>query len=81
MLHELGAYKPIDFLLSLYTKWCLLVTSHINLPDKRCLSHCMCLYHVMMTLQFLNDVANDANEHKYQNYVIIANLNSETMGN
>ena len=30
------------------------------LPDKRCLSHCMCLYQVMITLQFLNDVTNDA---------------------
>ena len=30
------------------------------LPDKRCLSHGMCLYQVMMTLHFLNDVANDA---------------------
>ena len=30
------------------------------LPDKRCLSHGMCFYQVMMTLHFLNDVANDA---------------------
>ena len=30
------------------------------LPDKRCLSHGMCLYQVMMTLYLLNDVANDA---------------------
>ena len=31
------------------------------LPDKCCLSHCMCLYQVMMTLHFLNDiVAYDA---------------------
>ena len=28
-------------------------------PDKRCLSHCMCLYQVIMTLYFLNDVVND----------------------
>ena len=28
--------------------------------DKRCLSHGMCLYQVMMTLHFLNDVVNDA---------------------
>ena len=33
---------------------------HDALPDKRCLSHRMCLYQVMMTLHFLNDVANDA---------------------
>ena len=32
-----------------------------TLPDKRCLSHGMCLYHAMiMTLHFLNDVTNDA---------------------
>ena len=30
------------------------------LPDKHCPSHGMCLYQVMMTLQFLNDIANDA---------------------
>ena len=30
------------------------------LPDKHCLSHGMCLYQVMMTLHFLNDVANEA---------------------
>ena len=37
-------------------------TIHINctLPDKRCLSHGMCLYQVMMTLHFLNNVVNDA---------------------
>ena len=43
----------------------LSVTSHINCIVarcliKRCLSHGMCLYQVMMTLYFLNDVANDA---------------------
>ena len=37
-----------------------------SLPDKRCLSPGMCLYryHVMMTLHFLNDVANDAESTK-----------------
>ena len=47
-------------------RMCILsVTSHINCfgarrPDKqRWLSHSMCLYQVMMTLLFLNDVAND----------------------
>ena len=30
------------------------------LPDKRCLSHGMCLYQVMMTLHFLDDVVDDA---------------------
>ena len=28
--------------------------------DKRCLSHGMCLYQVMMTMHFLNDIAKDA---------------------
>ena len=32
----------------------------LTVPDKRCLSRGMCLYPVMMTLHFLNDVANDA---------------------
>ena len=31
-----------------------------QLPYKHCLSHSMCLYQVMMTLQFLNDDTNDA---------------------
>ena len=30
------------------------------LSDKRYLSHGMCLYQVMMTLHFLNDIAYDA---------------------
>ena len=33
-----------------------------TLPDKRCLSHGICLYHVMMTLHFLNDVANESTQ-------------------
>ena len=48
------------------------------LPTKHGLSHGMCLYQVMMTLHFLNDVANDAEQIK--NYVIITSLRSETMG-
>ena len=50
------------------------------MSDKRCQSHCMCLYQVMMTLHFLNDVTNDAESAKNENYFIIASLNSETMG-
>ena len=51
------------------------------LPDKRCLSHGMCLYQVMMTLLFLNDVANDAESiQKMENYIIISSKKSETMG-
>ena len=41
----------------------------------RCLSHGMCLYQVMMTLRFMNNVANDA-DTKIENYVIIASLQS-----
>ena len=34
-----------------------------------------------MTLHFLNDIANDAKStQKVKNYVIVANLKSETMG-
>ena len=52
------------------------------LPDKCCLFHGMCLYQVMMTLHFLNDITNDAESiQKNENYVIIASLKSETMGN
>ena len=50
-------------------------------PDKRCLSHGMCLYRVMIMLQFLNDVANDA--ESTQNRKLRHNttsLKSETMG-
>ena len=39
----------------------LILTALLHVPDKRCLSHCMCLYiyQVMMTLHFLNDIAID----------------------
>ena len=51
------------------------------LPDKRCLSAGMCLYQVIMTLHFLNDVANDAEStQKLKNYVIIDSLKSESVG-
>ena len=30
------------------------------MPDKRYLPYVMCLYQVMMTVHFLNDIANDA---------------------
>ena len=51
------------------------------LPDKRGLSHRMCLYQVMMLLHFLKDIANDAEStQKIENYVIIAILKNETMG-
>ena len=33
-----------------------------TLPDESCLSHSMCLYQVMMTLKFLNDVIDVAND-------------------
>ena len=51
-----------------------------TLPDKRCLSHGMCLYQVKMTLHFLNDVTNDAESiQKIENYVIIASLERKTI--
>ena len=41
----------------------------------------MCLYQVMMTLHFLNDVANGAESiKKIENYVIIPSLKNETAG-
>ena len=54
--------------LVLYQKlqyWDLSVTSRINCIVARCLVNVVyltacCLYQVMMTLHFLNDVANDA---------------------
>ena len=39
---------------------------YCTLSDKRCLSHGMCLYQVMMTLHFLNDVAYDAKSTKLE---------------
>ena len=36
-----------------------------TLPDKRWLSHGMCLYQVMMTLHFLNDVATVGTQRAY----------------
>ena len=49
----------------------------ILLPDKHGLFHGMNLYQVMMTLHFLNEVANDA--ESTQKYVMIASLKSETV--
>ena len=50
------------------------------LPDKHYLYNGMCLYQVIMTLHFLNKVANDAESTNNENYVIITSLKSETMG-
>ena len=59
----------------------LILTAFCTLPDKRCLSHGMCLYQVMMMSHVLNDVANDAGStQKIDHYVIIASLKYETMG-
>ena len=42
----------------------------------------MCLYQVMLTLHFLNDVANDVEStQKSKKYIIIASLKSETTCN
>ena len=52
-----------------------------TLLDKRYLSHSMCLYQVIMTLHFLNDVANGAESTQTSKIMpLIANLKSETMG-
>ena len=49
------------------------------LHDHCCLSHGMCLYQVMMTLHFLNDITNDAKSiQKIDHYVIFASLKSES---
>ena len=41
----------------------------------------MCLYQVMITLHFLNDIANDIELNlKIQNYVTIPSLKRETKG-
>ena len=37
----------------------MMLTALFTAPDKRKLSQGMCLYSVMMTLHFMNDVAND----------------------
>ena len=57
----------------------LSVTSFINCIVAHCLINVVCLYQVMMTLHFLYDVANDT-ESTQKKYVIIASLDSETMG-
>ena len=53
------------FVATLLSYVVLSVTSHINCIVARCLINVVyltacCLYQVMMTLHFLNDVANDA---------------------
>ena len=70
---------------SIYKELLLSVTSHTNRivgswPDKRCLSHCMCLYQVIMTLHFLNDVVNDIESMRIPiiTSIIIAILKSES---
>ena len=44
------------------------------LPDKRCLSHGICLYQVMMTLYFLNDGIDTKIDHN----AILASVKSES---
>ena len=59
---------------SMYVNIDILATSHINCIVARFLINVG--YQVMMTLHFLNDVANT----KIENYVKIASSKSETMG-
>ena len=57
----------------------LILTAACTLPDNRCHSHGMCHYQVIMTLQFLNDVAKDTESiQKIDHYVIFASLKSES---
>ena len=52
-----------------------ILTAVLPVPDRRCLSHGMCLYQVMMALHFLSDVAIDAEiDTKIDRYVIFASL-------
>ena len=56
-----------------------LLTAALHDADKHCLSHGMCIYQVMMTLHFLNDVANDAEStQKIDLYVTFASLKSDS---
>ena len=50
------------------------------LPDKHFLSHRMCHYQFMMTLHFLNDVANDTESTQKQKIRRKRWMKSETMG-
>ena len=68
-LDILNTHENIVFCMYSYNKilvyFNLSVTSHINYIVARCLINVVyltacCLYQVMMTLHFLNDVANDA---------------------
>ena len=47
-----------------------------TLPDKRCLSHGICLYQVMVTFHFLNDAANEA---ALRHNMIFASCESEQL--
>ena len=49
-------YRFLNLLIISYRSYYCIVT---RWSDKRCLSHGMCLYQVIMTLHFLNDVVND----------------------
>ena len=58
----------------------LILTVLLYIAFKHGLSYGISLYQVMMTLQFLNDVANDAEStQKIGKYVIIASLKCETI--
>ena len=62
----LAVVRPSQVYMFLYSV--LSVTSYLlhgcTLPDIHCLAHGMCLYQIIMTLHFLNDVANDAQKSK-----------------
>ena len=57
----------------------LSVTSYINTVLHVDLSHSICPYRVIMTLHFLNDVANDTESaQKIDQYVIFTSLKSKS---
>ena len=60
MLSEKTSYEHTGSVVKCDTADKSFYLQRCTLPDKRCLSHGMCLYQIMTTLHFLNDVANDA---------------------
>ena len=56
-----GSTCVIVVLISYYS----FLLQRCKLPDRRCLSHGMCLYQVMMKLHVLNDVVNDIEFTRY----------------
>ena len=56
----------MNWLIFLFYQLPRILNALLPLPDKRFLSHGMCLYQVMMMVHFLNDIANDAESTKHK---------------